>query len=193
MCELAWKLGWWAADVAKDRARLLEAGIEIEDLTPDIIRRAHELDRADWRKVAKWCENRNRAIEARIAAKEQRPEFGAQLPLGTVRRVFDAPQDKEWEDSAGNPTPATQLKLSIEPESTGSRVKLFGFPATAVIRWMGKQKFTLAQATRALNDLKANVAKGTIQAQLRAGEKGERGDPAALTAEQEKRLKQYQK
>lgn len=63
----------------------------------------------------------------------------------------------------------------------GTRISLFGFPVTAVIRWMGKDAWDYQDTKKALDKLQVQVAEATIRAQLRAGVKGERGEPAKLS------------
>ncbi len=68
---------------------------------------------------------------------------------------------------------------------------LFGFPVTAVLRWMGKEGWTFHDARKVLDayDLQ-EVADGTIRTQLGCGKRGERGEPAPLTPEQVKQLEE---
>ncbi len=72
--------------------------------------------------------------------------------------------------------------------TVSKRASLFGQPVTAVIRWMGDDGWSFDQAYAALAKLKIPVADTTIKAQLRAGQRGERGDPAKLSATQEHEL-----
>lgn len=70
------------------------------------------------------------------------------------------------------------------------RSKLFGYPITAVIRWMGQHEWEFKDAQFALEKLEIDVAPSTIRIQLRAGLVGDksRGEPAALTPAQVKEL-----
>lgn len=69
------------------------------------------------------------------------------------------------------------------------RTKLFGHPVTAVIRWMGAEgDWDKKKAKQALDKLGCDVADATINAQLRAGAKGERGDPAKLREDEANEL-----
>jgi hypothetical protein len=63
-----------------------------------------------------------------------------------------------------------------------------GFPVSAVLRWMGAHDWTFAEAKKALAELCPECKKGTIRTYLRAGARGERGEPAGLTDAQVKRL-----
>jgi len=71
----------------------------------------------------------------------------------------------------------------------GKRYELFGHAITGVLRAMGKAGWKFADARKALNVLGIECADATLHAQLRAGVKGERGDPAPLTAENFQALK----
>lgn len=61
---------------------------------------------------------------------------------------------------------------------------LFGQSVTAVIRWMGKEGWTFAEAKEALERVKVSIAEATIRAQLLAGRQGKRGAPAELSEKQ---------
>ena len=77
--------------------------------------------------------------------------------------------------------------VGTEP-ATGGRYSLYGHPATAVLRWMGKEGLTVEQAERLLQSHGLGVSGTTVRIQIRAGKTGDRGDPAALTHEQRKDL-----
>ena len=68
-------------------------------------------------------------------------------------------------------------------KSAGSN-RLFEYPVTAVIRWMGKAQWTFEDAKRAVAAQGVSVADATVRAQLSGGRKGERGAPAELTKQQ---------
>lgn len=74
-----------------------------------------------------------------------------------------------------------------KPESR-SRTSLYGYPITAVIRWMGTDCWDFEEARAAFKALNIPVADATIRAQLRAGERGERGNPAPINSLQAKEL-----
>lgn len=75
------------------------------------------------------------------------------------------------------------------PKRVQARTELFGHPGTAVIRWLGKQgvDFTKTQAILAKHGL-TSLSESTVKIQLRAGAKGERGEPAPITKDQAKQL-----
>lgn len=90
-------------------------------------------------------------------------------------------------------------KTAPAPVAGGGRARMsiWGHPATAVLRWMGKQRFTKDQALAALEDLKRDSeldklpSPASISIFLQAGRTGRRGEPAKLTADQEKKLLGY--
>lgn len=55
---------------------------------------------------------------------------------------------------------------------------------TEVLRWMGKEGWSFADAKKALQERGVDVADATIRAQLHGGKTGARGAPADLTEEQ---------
>lgn len=75
----------------------------------------------------------------------------------------------------------------------GARIELMGYPVTAVLRWMGKKGWTAAQAIHVCSALKVSPAPATVKIQVRAGAKGERGDPAAINAAQAQELNELRK
>lgn len=72
-----------------------------------------------------------------------------------------------------------------EGEQGGKRYSLFEHNISSVIRWMGKDGFTNEQVIKALAHYEIEVNPVTVSAQRNAGVKGQRGDPAALTPEQQ--------
>lgn len=85
----------------------------------------------------------------------------------------------------GAPAPA-QAKPGGSPVK--SRYELFGVSVTAVVRALGKMGWDFDKTQAALKRVGAEAAEATVRIQLRAGVKGERGEPAKLTADQIKQL-----
>lgn len=88
------------------------------------------------------------------------------------------------------PPPPPTLPVTPPPTVTPPTVAPeFKQVPTAIVRWMGKEGFDFKQAKAALQNAGITVADATIKAQLAAGKKGLRGDPADLTPEQVSFLK----
>lgn len=81
-------------------------------------------------------------------------------------------------------------KRASKPRSTVALSKVFDYSVTSVLRWMGREGWTFADAQTVLTTMNAMPADNTARIQLHAGKKGERGEPAPLTKNQIKELKQ---
>lgn len=74
--------------------------------------------------------------------------------------------------------------------TTQCRVKIFGYSATAVLRWMGANGWNFEDAAVAMATLGAHaLADCTIRLQLKAGKDGARGPAAPITPAQAKQLR----
>lgn len=120
------------------------------------------------REAQRWDDSETRRLldwvaerNARIIAKQNPPKPEAPKPAGRVE--------------------------SPKPES-GKRQEIFGFPMTAVLRWMGREGWTIHQALHVLTALDVSCSVDTIRAQVRAGKTGQRGAPAELSIKQELEL-----
>lgn len=69
------------------------------------------------------------------------------------------------------------------------RYDVLGHTATAALRFLGKKGWKFDQARKAFDKLGVECSDTTIKIQLRAGSKGERGEPAPVTKEQFAELK----
>jgi phosphoribosylformimino-5-aminoimidazole carboxamide ribonucleotide (ProFAR) isomerase len=80
-------------------------------------------------------------------------------------------------------------KKSVEKKKiAGERYQLFGHPITSVLRWMGKNGLTVAQAREAVKSLKVGCADGTVAVQVGRGIRDEGSIPELTTAEMKKLL-----
>jgi hypothetical protein len=75
-------------------------------------------------------------------------------------------------------------------KTTGENL-IFGFAATAVLRWMGHTGWTFSDTKIVLEKLDVGLSDATIRTQLGAGKTGQRGTPATLSDEQKKQLLSY--
>jgi hypothetical protein len=90
---------------------------------------------------------------------------------------------------AGRPTKAEKTpKEKTEGAGPGKRYDVMGFPVTAVLRWMGKAGWSSKDALVVMGKLNVGLSPATVNIQVKAGAKGERGEPAPLTPAQQKQL-----
>jgi len=155
--------GMWVHDVVRFPDILQEIGVEQADLTMPIIERAHEVTREQMARM----QRKLAAINAR----------SLESPVAATPDAFTAPA------------------RSPKREASGKQVKLFDQSVTAVLRAMGKQGGWKAEdallAIETLCEKKFSIT--TVRLQLKAGSKGERGEPATLTSAQFKKLVQASK
>ncbi len=86
--------------------------------------------------------------------------------------------------------PADPAKVNDKPKRQITRAQIFGYPVTAVLRWMGVEGWSFADARAAINAFGAGgISDTTIRIQLPAGRKGDRGAPAPITKQQAAELK----
>lgn len=83
----------------------------------------------------------------------------------------------------------TKAKEDAPAHNGDGREKWFEQSVTSVIRWMGKEGWSLTEAKKAIEKAGVPYSESTTRAQLLAGRKGERGDPAVLSKAQIKELK----
>lgn len=79
---------------------------------------------------------------------------------------------------------------AVSANGRTSKSLVFGYAPTAVLRWMGRERWSYAESYAAFCGLQLEEmpAEATFRAQLQAGKLGQRGDPANLTKEQIKEL-----
>lgn len=76
--------------------------------------------------------------------------------------------------------------ITEKQEPGKKRQKIYGYPATAFIRWMGKEGYNFLEAKKVLKKLAIDISDVTIKIQMKAGkdEDESRGPPAPLTKKQ---------
>ena len=94
-------------------------------------------------------------------------------------------------DGGAMPSEEAMEDNSMKAKAKAGPGSLFGCSVTSVIRWMGKDDFSFAEARGALSKMKVSPmpTEACTRTFLYAGKKGERGDPAKLTAEQQRELR----
>lgn len=140
---------------------LREFNLRRKQMTPEVIAEAKRYDRKVSERIDRKVAAYNKEVERRKALRRK--------ALGLPDITFP---EKDEIPKGGRST------------ITKKRRKLFGFPMTAVIRWMGKENWKFEEASEVLGLHNVDVAPETIRAQLRAGRKGQRGAPANLTSAQ---------
>jgi hypothetical protein len=112
-------------------------------------------------------------------------KYGANRPVTAA----DLPADL-IEQLALNKKRKREQRDGIPKDAPPSRKLLFGHAVTAVIRWMGVDGWNFKEAREALDSLGFEVISGvTINIQLKAGIKGERGAPAELNSHDARALR----
>ena len=84
----------------------------------------------------------------------------------------------------------TKKVVQKAAKKTGKgRIEFLGHAVTAVLRRLGKEGVSSADAIKIMKKSKVAVADTTVRIQISAGATGQRGDPAAITGKQVKELK----
>lgn len=134
-----------------------EFDLDPSDITPIVITRARLLDRT-------WWEGFRNGPSSRP---NKKPSQGP-------------PKPRQREERSAKPLP-------LDDTPTVPRTKLLGFSAMSVLRWMGKEDWTLEEAQTAVEALGCDLSPVTIKIQLKAGRSG-KGEPAKLSLAQENKL-----
>jgi hypothetical protein len=161
IANLADQNGIYPRHVATDAELLAKLGVDPSELTADIMASA---DRLFYRAIHETMDRINR-YNARCT-----PTI---LPLAEEHFVQPAEES----------TPKPPRKVT--------RAQIFGYPVTAVLRWMGKTGWDFEAAITAVTTITNaySLSPSTVRIQLRAGKKGERGEPADITPSQAKKLR----
>lgn len=130
-----------------------------------------------------------RALYAEEISSEAQDWKGA-IAQADARRLREIEEEAKRKAAPKYVAPvSTGNEWGISVESEKGKYRIFGFHATAVIRWMGTDAWTEKDTRVALNRLGLkDISDNTIKAQLRAGRDGTRGDPAKLSKDQDERL-----
>lgn len=197
------------ADYRHFLKELSEEGVEAESLNSGVVELAQHYHRSDIdasKEKAKAI-NTKRGVGGFVKVKDlpkvkdpeecqcdNLPEFdmdGSRF-TGVCRACSKRNQEEmeRWEEEDMKERAKTKKTPKPAKAEKKERVGVFGYAATAVIRWMGKNKWSTEDAAKALKSFGVSVAEATIKIQLKAGQTGERGDPAPISKSEEKKLKQ---
>lgn len=151
----------------------------LEGATDADILQAEGINRSRSRAITKGLAERNAAVlkKREVAPEEPEESEAAPKPKKKSKAVSSDPTAPE---KAPKAKPAAPVK---------SKVLWEGFAPTAVIRWMGKEGWSLEHSMAAIAGVGIHLADATFKIQWKAGQKGERGEPAAITPALAKKLK----
>lgn len=189
------------------RRQIVKAGIRMDELTPAMLHRAQEINRERLREgFRKTNADPNQKVKILIPGdSEFDPALNPNHPMRGAAKIKQEAEEREKakkqeqtlaeKESTEKKAPTPQPKKEEEPKSNGGgvrgqRYEMFGHPVTAVFRWMGKQGWTIEQAMKAIAHFNIACSPSTVKIQVKAGSVGQRGEPAALTAEQAQQLEQ---
>lgn len=159
---------------ALDAKLLKKNGIDPTTLTGAMIHRAAEIQREKINKTM---------ARAKAFNEAHAPKLPADIIPAPSRIAQDEPAKEKGTKTPKEKKPAVKHEVPV-------RTKIFGLAATAILRWMGKTGgWTPEQGLKALTNLGADLALATCKIQIKAGAKGERGEPATLTKKQIAELK----
>lgn len=106
-----------------------------------------------------------------------------------IKNILEAIKKNKEDKRMASKTKAKKTKKDSNGNGGFGRIDCMGHPVTAVLRWMGKEGFTSAQARGVMEELDVPVSPVTVQIQVNAGAKGERGEPAELSTTDEKTIR----
>ncbi len=184
----------------RERAKAME--IDSDDFTPTLLERAKREPTGDLEVYLEGVRQHN-ASSPRKWIIEGNSEFDPSLNPKLRREWgWSNYQEESTEDGFQNtgapPKPSKDSKVLVrnnivqvtEGKKGGRRYSIYGFPVTAVLRWMGADAWDPQEVRKVMGKLQCPVEEDTIKAQLHAGRKGERGNPAALSDQQVQELYQ---
>lgn len=176
LAQVLWKHG----DPTTEHCRreIVKAGIRMDEVTPVMLHKAEKLNQERLREGFRNTNaDANHLVKVVVAGdNEFDPSLNPNHPIRGVARI-------KQEQQAQHPS-----SISSTGKGIRGRNFLFGYPATAVFRTMGKMGLSLEEAMKVVAHYKVPTTKACLYTFLRAGAKGERGDPASLTAAQKKEV-----
>lgn len=213
VADVIWNYGhFWESDYFNNALR--EVGVDPKAITPAIRHNAEEKVDERWRQNARQV-NLDPKERIKVGVKEDSefdPDINPDHPIKGVAAIrkerarLGLPLDVEDENTqtvkVKTLRPQTKSRVRTEntqgPKRRSGRYEMFGFPATAVFRWMGANGWNVDEGVKATIALGLPVAMPdedgkvlgdgcsffTIRGQIWFGSKGKAGDPAELTPEQ---------
>lgn len=208
LSDLADKEGCSIEFIAKQTVLLKDAGINPKKVTPKTIAEAKAIDRAEMARIQAKVDELNKPIldaekkelDDVVFKHVKKPAPATDLDTileqvskgeitpAQAKALLESTVSKAKNTTSKTTTAKTESKSGSTQPKAG-RSQLFGFSATAVMRWMGANGWDFDKAWAAFAGMGVDdLSETTFKIQLRAGAKGERGEPAAVTAAQAKEL-----
>lgn len=203
LSKLADKHGVSVEGVAADHDLLETAGINPKKVTKKTIAEAKAIDRVDMAKIQARVDKLNKPIlDAEKKEVEEVVFHHIKKPALTLMEILAKVSNEEMsldeaqellmlkaktapEKTSPTKAPAKSTQQTTNAAPKAGRSQLFGYSATAVMRWMGANGWSFDKAMAAFAGMGVDdLSETTFKIQLRAGVKGERGDPAPVTDKQ---------
>lgn len=210
LAEVLWKHG----DPTTEHCRreIVKAGIRMDEVTPTMLHKAEELNQERLREGFRTtnADSSHHVKVVVVGDGEFDPALNPKHPIRGAAKVKEETEKGRFAESASGSSLTKEEKEKAEslkakkgpeeekgktekqkegPSTRGQRYELFGYPVTAVFRWMGKQGWSVDDAMKAAAYYNIACSPSTVKIQVKAGAKGERGEPAELSSNQVKELK----
>jgi len=177
--------------VALDARLLKKAGIDPKEITGALIHRAHLIQREKINASFARAEALNR---------KNAPKLPEEIIPPPSQNAPERAQNEQGEKK-GKESSSSQKARQTKPQRSESgkeekggetRVKIFDYAPTAILRWMGKTGgWEPEEALKVLTKMGASLSIATCKIQIKAGSRGERGEPAGLSKKQMAELKSH--
>lgn len=178
ICKAADKHGLYPKDVVLFPHILAKYGLTVKECTPAAVLIATQLDRF-------YNTNSQQVVAGinRMSALVTLQRAWIASGLDTVEAYLATVQPKLPEPVAQTPVTATIVASDQPGKASNRKGLIYGFPATAVLRWMGSEGWTREMAGKVLTHFGIDVSPATVQIQMKAGQTRDttRGEPAKLT------------
>lgn len=186
--------GLTVEDLATDAKLLKKHRIAQTKLTGAIIHHAHELNRQRMQALLDMASTRNDEIQKaeneRFAITNTESEGERTMKTKTTKTTKTS---EPVEIQKAKASTRKGEKIPAKPAAPARSLVFDKYAPTSVIRWMGTKKWDIADALRACKALMPDIAEATVRIQLNAGKKGERGEPAKLTRDEQKHVNALKK
>lgn len=197
--EVASELGLYPSDIPKlfecstnlTHQLCIKKGLTKADITHANCIRASELEneqkRHHWEQWEEFNRMPNRRLNIVVMGHPKLdPELNPQHPDNRNPNIGASSTTQSLGSPERGHSPASNSVSTVS--KPGKRYEMYGYPVTAVIRWMGKDAWVKDDVKKVMKHFGIDCADNTISCQLVAGRKGERGEPANLSEKQVEEL-----